>query len=147
MAKNTANGPSFNEHELNDPDPPLVIRRFQLGDDTSSVGANSPLSGQSESWSSAGETAGPQSPAQTTENPSGKPPQGEDISTVHSTDGNGPETEVPPYDEWSNSDLKEECRKRGLPVSGNHDALVERLTEDDAEQAEIEEEASTEDDF
>lgn len=141
MAKITRDGgPSFNEHEINDPDPPLAVRRFMLGDEAPSVGDNSAPSGQSESWSSAGVTADNQSPVQTTESHSDSHPTGEMNFTAPLTGGDGQETEapsfaevedVPPYDEWSNKDLKEECRVRGLIVSGNHDELVKRLMDDD----------------
>lgn len=154
MAKTTHGGPSYNEHELSDPHPPEeMIRhlseRYTVGDERLLVGANSRPSGQSESWSSDGETRDPQLPAHTTENPSEKLPEEETNSTAPLTAGNGQTTEerqsddpfeVPPYDEWSNSDLKEECRKRGLAVSGNHDALVTRLEDNDAEEAEAAEE-------
>lgn len=37
------------------------------------------------------------------------------------------------YDDLTNDELKEELRKRDLPVSGNHAELVARLEEDDEE--------------
>lgn len=142
MAKNTMGGPSYNDHELNDPSPPpevheFKIQRFQLGDDDVSVGDNSLPSGQSESWSSGGETADPQSPAQTMENPSGNLPKGQESSTAPSTAGNGLETElppsdeIPPYEEWTVAELKDECHKRGLPVSGTKAELADRLYDND----------------
>lgn len=134
-------GDTYNEHELNDPDPPLAIRRFQLGDEYQFPGDNSAPSGLNESRSNAGETVETPSPAPMTGSPSGSPPTGETNSTAHSTAGDGRVTDppsfvdddVPPYDEWSNKDLKEECRVRGLTVSGNHDELVRRLMDNDAE--------------
>ena len=142
MAKITHGGPSYNEHELNDPDPPLEIKRFQLGDDDVSLGDNSPPSGRKEYRQNDGETAGRLWPAQTTENPSGKLQEEGTSSTARSTDGNGqsnaaaPSDEVPPYEEWKVPELKEECRVRGLPVSGTHDELVNRLYDHDVQEAE-----------
>jgi SAP domain len=142
MARTHAGGPSFNEDELADPTPPdlvrehQVIRRMNVGDE-SFPGDSSEQSGLSERRSSDGVNRDPRLPAQTTGNRSGEPQGVQTPSIVPSTGGDGPETEqppsdeVPPYDEWSNAELKEECRKRGLPVGGNHDALVERLDTDD----------------
>jgi len=152
MARITAGGgPSFNDHELNDPDPPLVIRRFMLGDDDVSLGDNSPPSGQSESWSNAGATADSQSPARTTENPSDNPPTEAANFTAPMTGGDGPETEqpssdeVPPYEEWTVAELKDECHKRGLPVSGTKAELADRLYDnDELEAAKAEDEANNE---
>lgn len=44
--------------------------------------------------------------------------------------------EVAPYDEWEYADLKTEAGNRGLKQSGSKEALVARLNEDDAENAE-----------
>lgn len=38
-----------------------------------------------------------------------------------------------PYSEWNHDALADECRKRGLKVSGTNDELVARLEEDDAQ--------------
>lgn len=35
------------------------------------------------------------------------------------------------YDGWTNAQLQQELKRRDLPSSGNHAALVARLTEDD----------------
>jgi hypothetical protein len=142
MAKNTVQGgPSFTDDELNDPDPPVVITRYQLGDDQRLAGDNSTQSSLSESWSSDGEIADPLSPAPTTGNRSG-PYQGEEASsTAPLTDGDGrkteqpPSDEVPPYSEWTQDDLKTELKARGMKVSGRHDELVARLEADDNELA------------
>lgn len=40
----------------------------------------------------------------------------------------------PDYDSMKNEDLKQHLRARDLPVSGNHDDLVERLEADDEEE-------------
>lgn len=142
MAKITRDGgPSFNEHELNDPDPPMAIKRFMLGDEAPSVGDSSVPFGLNESKSSTGETVETPSPAPMTGSHSDSLPTGEMNSIAPTTGGDGLVTDppsfvdddIPPYDEWSNKDLKEECRVRGLAVSGNHDELVKRLMDNDAE--------------
>lgn len=40
------------------------------------------------------------------------------------------------YSTWTNRDLKAALVERELPVSGNHDELVQRLIDDDTEKAE-----------
>lgn len=142
MARITrAGGPSFNDDEIADPDPPVAVRRFMLGDDALSAGDNSMPSGQSEPTSSAGENPDPLSPAPTMGNPSENLLPGEGSFTAPSTVGDGLETEqtssdeVPPYEEWLVADLKEELRNRELSTSGTKDELVKRLYADD-EQAE-----------
>lgn len=142
MAKNTVQGgPSFTEDELNDPDPPVVITRYQLGDDQRLAGDNSTQSSPSESWSSDGGTADPLSPAQTMENRSGQYREEAVTSTAPLMDGDGrkieqqPSDEVPPYSEWTVEDLKTELKARSMKVSGLHDELVARLEADDNELA------------
>jgi hypothetical protein len=41
-----------------------------------------------------------------------------------------------PYSEWNHDALADECRKRGLKVSGTNDELIARLEASDAEDAE-----------
>ncbi|TXH16787.1 MAG: hypothetical protein E6R03_04925, partial [Hyphomicrobiaceae bacterium] len=54
-------------------------------------------------------------------------------------DGEEPDgDEVPPYEEWSLADLKEECAGRGLSDKGVKAALVKRLTDHDEASADEE---------
>lgn len=54
-------------------------------------------------------------------------------------DADSGDPDATPYDGWTYADLQAECRDRGLPAQGNTDALIERLVEDDAEQADDDE--------
>lgn len=42
------------------------------------------------------------------------------------------EDDLPPYEEWTNDNLRGELSERGLSVDGNKAALIKRLEEDDA---------------
>jgi len=48
------------------------------------------------------------------------------------TQDNDEDEEIPPYWEWSKSELVEELKARGLDTSGRKEELVARLEEDDA---------------
>lgn len=61
-----------------------------------------------------------------------------DAGRMYADDGDSGLPEVPTdddgnpqYDELKNADLKQHLEARGLPVSGKHDELVQRLEEDD----------------
>lgn len=56
------------------------------------------------------------------------------------------EEEVPPYDEWTTAELREELEARELNPKGNKAQLVERLEADDAAGGEDEEESGSDDD-
>jgi len=142
VAKSTkGGGPSFTPEELADTDgpPPVRIRRAELGvvDQCRPGGKSSSESAQKAQQSDEPTNVPP--PALTTENPSSKTDQD---SGAPSTDGDIPltdqespestEDEIPPYSEWHKDDLKEECRSRGLAVSGTVAELVARLEEYDA---------------
>lgn len=139
MAKSTkARGDTYTEAELKDPQPPVRIQRAELGvidqcppeDGTDSLPS-------SRSPEQSGQPTSEQDPslAPTTVNPSTQTEQG---SAVLTTDGGGQpaETEestedVPPYEDWTVKELQDECRARGLTVSGTKAELVSRLEEDD----------------
>lgn len=139
MAKTTkAAGPTFTPEELSDQDPPARVRikRAELGvvDQWQMDGTDSSAQSNKSGRSDKKVSGQGHPPALTTENPSLS--MGTDSSAL-TTDGNGPETvtdedEVPPYIQWNKDELKEECRKRELPVSGTIADLVERLEEYDA---------------
>lgn len=152
MAKSTVGGgPSFSDAELVDPDPPVVMKkhpptvaRFQVGTlsevggESSSVGSSSEPSSTEDPNSNELPTQIPLEHAHTTESPSGRSEKGQ-ASGARSTGGNGPEMEkesteeFPPYEEWLLADLQDECRNRGLTVSGRKDDLVARLEQYDGE--------------
>lgn len=48
------------------------------------------------------------------------------------TQDSNEDEEIPPYWEWSKSELVEELKARGLDTSGRKEELVARLEEDDA---------------
>lgn len=60
-----------------------------------------------------------------------------DADTIGDIDQSGYEqseggVQEAPYKDWTVAELKDELKERELPVSGNHQALVARLEEDDA---------------
>lgn len=87
----TGTADSFTEHELNDPSPPVVVRRAMLGGDPKSVGTDSSESLNRETQSDKSENQDLPSPAQTTENRSGQTEQESD-SSARSTGGGGRKT-------------------------------------------------------
>lgn len=152
MAKNThsqeiltGTSDSYSDHESDDPNSPNIrINRPMLGEVDKPLahqdGTDSSQLSESDSKSSASTTVDPHSPAPTTENPSSATDTADSI--VDSTDGVGQEAEqnqsdeeeeIPPYEEWSVEHLRDECRQRGLIVSGNKSDLVTRLETDDIE--------------
>jgi SAP domain-containing protein len=58
-----------------------------------------------------------------------RPPVPEELAPPRGAD------EVPPYEEWSRTDLRKECAARKLPTTGKHADLVARLEEDDQQNA------------
>lgn len=54
-----------------------------------------------------------------------RPPNSDELPPPRGAD------EVPPYEEWSREDLRNECEARNLPKTGKHAELVARLEEDD----------------
>lgn len=89
----TGTSDSFTEHELADPNPPVVVQRAMLGGEPKSVGTDSSQSSGDEPQSSNTTNPSPQEPAQTTENPSDQTATVD--SDVHSTDGVGQATRQP----------------------------------------------------
>lgn len=85
-------GASFTQDELNDPSPPVVIRRAMLGGDPSLAGSNSPESGPKTKQPEQQSKPDPQEPAPTTENPSKLSEEIPESSNANLTDGNTPET-------------------------------------------------------
>lgn len=71
----------------------------------------------------------------------GTPDEGDTRATVspdpnanyHDDGQDAPESDD--YSEWNNAQLKDELRRRDLPVGGKHDELVSRLEEHDEEQS------------
>lgn len=54
------------------------------------------------------------------------------VPDVPETDDDGAEAApAGAYDDWQGQELRDECRRRDLPVSGTVAVLRERLTEDD----------------
>lgn len=110
MASSTRyGGASYTDAELADPvlPEPIRVRRAELGtvdqplevqEDETWDGGNSIPSSGNKSSSSSKRKASPRKPAPTTENHS-SPPVTED-STVHSTDGDGHETETEFVDDF-----------------------------------------------
>lgn len=94
MAKVTkANGPSFTDEELRDPTPPsVIIRRVELGGARPSDGSNSAVSTEKPLTENGSVVENHPSPALTTENPSGRPMEGE-LSGADSMGGHGQTTE------------------------------------------------------
>lgn len=137
MAKSTrAGGATFTQHELADPHPPFAITRAELGrvDQLAGTDYSGPLS--SESQSNAPETPSPRGPVHTMESLSSQTGQGPEGSSADSTDGVGQMETTNQYDEWNEctvEELREECRERGLAVSGRKDELIARLQQNDAE--------------
>jgi hypothetical protein len=151
MAKNThsqevltGTSDSYTDHELNDPNIP--INRPTLGEvDNPSApiqeedGIRSSQSLRNGETPSDSETVSRPSPAQTMESPSSTTAVAN--SSADSMGGLGQEAgqnqsgdeEIPPYDQWTVESLREECRTRGLIVSGNKSDLVNRLEADDDE--------------
>lgn len=84
----TGTSDSYTEHELTDPNPPVVVTRAVLGGELLSVGNNSEVSTEKQSTISDEENQFLQSPAPTTDNPSSQPEEETD-SNVTSTVGNG----------------------------------------------------------
>lgn len=152
MAKGThAQGATFSEHELSDPEPPsgheetFRVQRAMLGGELQSAGTPYSESSESELSSSGLSTASPQELAQTTGSLSSQLEEGEGSSAAM-TGGDGQKMTPPPYDEWTVSELQEELRERELPVAGKKAELIARLTEDD-QLLEATPENSTEDEF
>jgi hypothetical protein len=56
---------------------------------------------------------------------------GDDLDPADDEDDEDVVDDRVPYEARTNAELKDELRKRDLPVSGNHDELVARLEEDD----------------
>lgn len=75
MAKTTkAKGDTYTARELNDPNPPVRIRRPMLGEvDKPSVGSNLETSSENETKTKSSETQSPRSPAPVTESLSSGP--------------------------------------------------------------------------
>lgn len=139
----TGTSDSYTEYELSDVDGPSVIERAhvqitraELGRVDQSAGTDSSQSSKNEQQTNKGQN--PQEPAQTTESLSDQSLINQENSIVPTTDGptrtmDQGSPEIPPYAEWSKEELQEECRQRGLPVSGNKTELINRLDENDAE--------------
>jgi hypothetical protein len=60
------------------------------------------------------------------------------LDTTEETDtvGDSEDDEVPPYEDWSLKELKEECEARDLSAAGAKAALVARLEKDDESESE-----------
>jgi len=96
MAKATHHGESYTAHEMNDPEPPVVIRRAMLGGEPPSPavpedGTDSSISSDSEETSNTLVRQNPQEPAPTMESPS-SPDDSAQGSTARSTAGGGRKT-------------------------------------------------------
>jgi len=89
----TGTSQSFTDHELSDPDPPVVIRRAELGRVDQLAGTDSSESSESERQSSEPLKLSPQEPAQTTENLSDQTDEMD--SSAPSTGGSGRRTTPP----------------------------------------------------
>lgn len=139
MAKVTKGaGPSFTEEELNDPAPPVVIRRAMLGSDPLSVdGTPSEESSEKPRTPSPEQGQNPQSPAHVVVNPSEQEETSQtqvQQDSASSMGGNGQTTEQEspePYEGWTYAQLQAECKDRGLPASGKTEELLARLIESD----------------
>lgn len=138
MAKSTGEGASFTPAELRDPDPPIRVRRAELGRVDQLAGTDSSERLPKEQQSNAQETVNRLEPAQTTGSHSSQTDTVD--SAADSMDGVGQTTETEsseeeliPYSEWTNNELQEECRARELPVSGRKDELIARLEAYDSE--------------
>lgn len=136
----TGTADSYNTHEMNDPEPPVVVTRAMLGEvppsATATVGGVSSASSEPTTPSDDKNEHSGQGPAPSAESPSS--PQGE-FSTAPLTDGSGTASSHPddddilPYEEWSYADLQAECKDRGLTAGGKTEDLIARLKASDEE--------------
>ena len=161
MAKNThsqeiltGTSDSYTVEEASDPNPPVVIQRAMLGDvdkeekagdeelvATVEGGTDSSALSESGQKSSGLQSPSRRKPAPTTESLSEAPEKGIS-STAPLTDGNGQvaelppsdeDDEIPPYEDWTAEELRDECRTRNLIVGGTKPELIKRLEANDEE--------------
>lgn len=108
-------GPSFNDHEMTDPE---RVRRAAIGDDRPSqqvVGTDSSTSSESPKKTSDDENLSPLSPVPTTENPSN--PIDTDPSVADTMDGHGPKTAQPQSDKAAPKRVKKNAQARVRSVT------------------------------
>ena len=131
---------SYTERELNDPEPPVVITRAELGGEkkwTERVdGTDSSESSKSDSGTTTKNPAEFPSNVPMTEKHSQQDPT--EADAAHSITTSGQEEappgtveleEVEPYDQWDYADLQAECKNRGLTATGKKEELISRLEE------------------
>lgn len=142
MAKSTrANGPTYTEHELSDPHPPVTIRRAMLGRDNWPVqedGGDSSASSEKINPSGEPNKQPDQPPVPSAANPSNLDGTASDAPL---TDGDGEvlPPEEDPYADWSYAELQQECKERDLSAGGKTEDLIARLIEDDEKSMDEEE--------
>lgn len=132
---------SYNEHELSDPTPPVVVTRAMLGEvpcQTTTDGGDSSTSSEQTTPSDGQKQPQGPAPAQNVENLS-SPPEESSIAPLTGGSGAAPSPdEEEPYSDYSYAELQHECKERGLSASGKTEDLIARLVEDD-EKADSEE--------